>query len=71
MQYVLAKEQQEKRRKIILAEGEAESIRLKGEAIATNPRVVAYQYVQKIAPNIKTILSSGSVSLPTIGTGKP
>ena len=71
MQYVLAREQQEKRRKIILAEGEAESIRLKGEAIATNPRVVAYQYVQKIAPNIKTILSSGNVLLPTVGTGKP
>ena len=71
MQYVLAREQQEKRRKIILAEGEAESIRLKGEAIATNPRVVAYQYVQKIAPNIKTILSSGNVPLPTVGTGKP
>jgi prohibitin 2 len=71
MQYVLAKEQQEKRRKIILAEGEAESIRLKGEAIATNPRVIAYQYVQKIAPNIKTILSSGNVALPTVGMGKP
>ena len=71
MQYVLAKEQQEKRRKIILAEGEAESIRLKGEAIATNPRVVAYQYVQKVAPNIRTILSSGNISLPTVGTTKP
>ena len=71
MQYVLAKEQQEKRRKIILAEGEAESIRLKGAAIATNPRVVAYQYVQKIAPNIKTILSSGNVPLPTVGAEKP
>ncbi len=71
MQYVLEKEQQEKRRKVILAEGEAESIRLKGQAIATNPRVVAYQYVQKIAPNIKTILSSGNVPLPTVGTEKP
>ena len=71
MQYVLAKEQQEKRRKIILAEGEAESIRLKGAAIATNPRVVAYQYVQKVAPNIRTILSSGNISLPTVGTAKP
>ena len=71
MQYVLSKEQQEKRRKIILAEGEAESIRLKGQAIATNPRVVAYQYVQKVAPNIKTILSSGNVPVPTVGTDKP
>lgn len=71
MQYVLAKERQEKRRKIIMAEGEAESIRLKGQAIATNPRVVAYQYVQKIAPNIKTILSSGNVPLPTVGMEKP
>ncbi|HLK58939.1 MAG TPA: prohibitin family protein [Chthonomonadaceae bacterium] len=63
MQYVLAKEQQEKKRKIILAEGEAEAIRLKGQAIATNPNVVTYQYVQKIAPNVKTVLSNG-VTVP-------
>lgn len=71
MQYVLAKEQQEKRRKIIQAEGEAESIRLKGQAIATNPKVVAYQYVQKVAPNIKTVLSSGDIPVPSVGTNKP
>lgn len=71
MQYVLAKEQQERRRRVILAEGEAEAIRLKGSAIATNPRVVAYQYVQKIAPNIKTVLSSGDVPVPSVGNAKP
>ncbi len=60
---MLAKEQQEKHRKIILAEGEAEAIRLKGQAIATNPNVVTYQYVQKVAPNIKVVLSNG-VTVP-------
>ena len=66
MQYVLAKEQQEKQRKITLAEGEAEAIRLKGQAIATNPNVVTYQYVQKVAPNVKAILSNGvNVPAPT------
>jgi regulator of protease activity HflC (stomatin/prohibitin superfamily) len=66
MQYVLAKEQQEKQRKIILAEGEAEAIRLKGQAIATNPNVVTYQYVQKVAPNVKVVLSNGvTVPAPT------
>jgi regulator of protease activity HflC (stomatin/prohibitin superfamily) len=64
MQYVLAKETQEKRRKVILAEGEAEAIRLKGQAIATNPSVVTYQYVQKIAPNIKIVMSNG-VTVPS------
>ena len=64
MQYVLAKELQEKQRKIILAEGEAEAIRLKGQAIATNPNVVTYQYVQKVAPNVKVVLSNG-VTVPS------
>ncbi len=68
MKYVLEKEQLEKQRKVILAEGEAEAIRLKGQAIATNPRIMSYEYVQKTAPNIKGIISSGE-TLPVPGIG--
>ncbi len=65
MQYVLQKEQLEKQRKIILAQGEAQAIRLKGQAIAANARIVPYEYVQKIAPNIQTIITDGkSIPMP-------
>lgn len=66
MKYVLEKERLEKERKIILAEGEAEAIKLKGQAIATNPRILSYEYVQKTAPNIRGIFSNGN-TLPVPG----
>lgn len=59
MQYVLQKETQEKQRKIIEAEGEAESIRLKGIALSNNPALIQYEYVQKITPGISTIITDG------------
>lgn len=59
MQYVLEKEKQEKERKIIEAQGEAESIRLKGIALASNPALIQYEYVQKITPGIQTIITDG------------
>jgi prohibitin 2 len=59
MQYVLDRERQEKERKIIEAQGEAESIRLKGVALANNPALIQYEYVQKITPGITTIITDG------------
>lgn len=59
MQYVLERERQEKERKIIEAQGEAESIRLKGQALASNPALIQYEYVQKITPGIQTIITDG------------
>ena len=59
MQYILEREKQEKERKIIEAQGEAESIRLKGEALASNPALIQYEYVQKITPGIQTIITDG------------
>jgi prohibitin 2 len=59
MQYILEKERQEKERKIIQAQGEAESIRLKGIALANNPALIQYEYVQKITPGIQTIITDG------------
>lgn len=59
MQYVLEKSEKEREQRIIEAEGEAEAIELKGQAVAENTKVIQYEYVQKIAPNIGTIISSG------------
>ncbi|HSE40343.1 MAG TPA: prohibitin family protein [Acidobacteriota bacterium] len=59
MQYVLDKERQEKDRKIIEAQGEAESIRLKAQVLAANPALIQYEYVQKISPGVKTIITDG------------
>jgi len=59
MEYVLQKEKLEKERKIIEAQGEAEAIRLKGLVLATNPALIQYEYVQKIAPGVTTIITDG------------
>ncbi len=66
MQYILERERQEKERKIIEAQGEAESIRLKGEALASNPALIQYEYVQKITPGITTIITDGK-SIMSLG----
>ncbi len=57
--YELEKEKIEKERKIIAAEGDADSIRLRGEALSRNPALIQYEYVQKIAPGVQTIISDG------------
>jgi prohibitin 2 len=67
MQFVLQKEEQEAERKqveaegvkqaaIIEAEGEAESLRLVSQALAANPDLLTYRYIEKLAPNITTML---------------
>ena len=63
MQYVLLKAEQEKKQKILEAQGDARSIALRGHAIAQNARVVQYEYARKIAPNVSTIITDGR-SLP-------
>lgn len=57
--YELEKERIEKDRKVIAAEGDAESIRLRGDALAHNPSLIQYEYVQKITPGIQTIITDG------------
>jgi regulator of protease activity HflC (stomatin/prohibitin superfamily) len=70
MKYVLDKERLKKQEKIILAEGEAEAIRLKGQVIAQNSRIVPYEYALKVAPNIKGIITDGrSVPMPGVSAG--
>ena len=57
MKYVLEKEELEKQRKIIEAQGESESIRLKGKALSENPRLIQYEYVKLISPQVQAIIT--------------
>ena len=57
--YELETEKIEKERKIVAAEGDAESIRLRGEALSRNPGLIQYEYVQKITPGVQTIITDG------------
>lgn len=57
MDYVLQKETHEKKRKIIEAEGDAQSIKIRGQALAANPRLIQYEYVQKLTPGIKSVIT--------------
>lgn len=57
MKYVLEKERQEKERKIIEARGDAEAIREKAAALRANPQLIQYEYVRKLTPGIKTIIT--------------
>ncbi len=72
MQYVLQREQQEAERKrveaqgikdaaITKAEGDAEALRLISNALAENPNLLTYRYIEKLSPNIRVmILPSGA-----------
>ena len=65
MEYVLERTEKEREQRILEAEGEAQAIELKGRAVAENARVIQYDYVRKIAPNVGTIISDGQkLSLP-------
>lgn len=63
-EYQKEEAEQLKEKKIIEAQAEAESIKLKGEMLKANPGVIQFEFVQKMAPEIKWgILPSGSVPL--------
>jgi regulator of protease activity HflC (stomatin/prohibitin superfamily) len=51
--YDLERIEVEKKQKIVTAQGEAESIRLKGEMLRANPQTIQYEFVQKMAENVK------------------
>ena len=57
MKYILDKERSEKQRKIIEAEGEASAISKKCAALRANPQLIQYEYVAKLAPDVKTIIT--------------
>jgi len=70
MAFVVQQADKERKRKIIQAEGEAESIRLKARALARNPGLTQYEYVQNLPSNVKIIVADGRtiVNLGDINT---
>ncbi|MBI3921309.1 MAG: prohibitin family protein [Armatimonadetes bacterium] len=70
MQYILEKTEKERQQKVIEAEGEAKAINLKAQALSENAKVIQYEYVQKIAPNVRAIITDGrSINVP-MGKGQ-
>ncbi len=68
MDYVVKKQTQEKQQAIILARGQAEAIRLKGQALGSYPELVQWEYVNDLPskPNVvvtdtQTIISLGDL----------
>jgi regulator of protease activity HflC (stomatin/prohibitin superfamily) len=59
MAFVVQQADKERRRKIIEAEGDAESIRLKAAALAKNPQLVQYEYVKNLPDNVRTVVTDG------------
>ncbi|MEO0853173.1 MAG: prohibitin family protein [Cyanobacteria bacterium J06648_11] len=55
--FLVAKAELEKQRAIIKAEGEAEAISLQGEALRQNPDIIQLDYVRKIAPGTRAIIT--------------
>ncbi|NCO38209.1 MAG: protease [Armatimonadetes bacterium CG_4_10_14_3_um_filter_66_18] len=70
MQYVLEKSEKEKEQKIIEAEGEAQAIELKGQAVAENMKVVQYDYVRKVAPGVQAIIADGKTLAAPVPKGE-
>ena len=59
MEYLKQAAKIEAEKKVIEAEGEAKALRVKGAALASNPALIQYEYVQKLAPTVQTIITDG------------
>jgi len=69
MRYVLDETDKQRKQKVIQAEGEAESIRLKAAALAENPQLVEWEYVKNLPANVKTIVTDGRTILNMDASG--
>ncbi|HIE53362.1 MAG TPA: prohibitin family protein [Armatimonadetes bacterium] len=72
MDFVLEQARKEKERRIIEAQGEAEAIRLKAEALRRNPQLVQYEYVKGLPSAPQTVITDGKTILSLgelFGTG--
>jgi regulator of protease activity HflC (stomatin/prohibitin superfamily) len=59
MKYELQRAEKEKQQKVIEAEGEAAAIRKKADALAQNPQLIQYEYIQKLNPNVRIVVNDG------------
>ena len=60
--------------RVIEAKADAEALRLIAEVLASNPDLITYQYVQKLAPGIQVMLVPNDnpllLPLPTLTPGQ-
>ncbi len=59
MVYELQRAESEKQQKIVQAQGEAEAIRKTADALSRNPGLIQYEYVQRLSPDIKVVVTDG------------
>lgn len=57
MEYVVKRQTEEKKQAIILATGEAEAIQLKGQALASYPELVQWEYVSKLPDDVNVVVT--------------
>jgi regulator of protease activity HflC (stomatin/prohibitin superfamily) len=69
MTYVLQGAEKERQKTVIQAEGEAQSLRLRGQALRQNPLTVKYTYAQKIAPSVGAIITDKATTPPGAAGG--
>ena len=67
MEYVLLEEQKEAERKIIEAEGTAKAIEIVSRKLRANPNYIKYLYVDKLADDVKVIVSDQSTIMDLKG----
>jgi regulator of protease activity HflC (stomatin/prohibitin superfamily) len=63
MDYVIERAKKERDQKIVQAEGEAAAIRQKAQALAENPQLIPYEYVQGLPDAPKTIVADSRTLL--------
>jgi len=57
MDYVVRKQEQEKLKTIIIAEGEAQATQLKGQALASYPELVQWEYVHNLPEDFDVVVT--------------
>jgi regulator of protease activity HflC (stomatin/prohibitin superfamily) len=67
MEYVLEEERKEAERKEIEAQGKAKAIAIVSRELRTNPNYIKYLYVDKIADDVKVIVSDQSTIMDLKG----
>ncbi len=73
MVFEVKRAESEKQQKIIEAQGEAEAIRKKADALAQNPQLIQYEYIKRLSPDAKIVITDNKtvVSLGDILGGTP
>ncbi len=71
MTFVLQQADKERRRRIIEAEGEAQSIRLKARALSKNPQLTQYEYVEGLPDNVRTVVTDNRTIINMNGMDVP